>query len=108
LHLAQEIVAKKCGIIKERDPLDNLTQQQYLNLYKQPLTNQSMEAILKLSKVAVDKVKKKKLKKQKKTKEGTKVKETKKSQKKVAKEKGGQEDEEGSYGCHSLIWLPLV
>jgi hypothetical protein len=53
------MVAKKCGIIKENDSLDNLTLQQYVDMYKQPLIDQSMEVILKLSEVAVDKEKKK-------------------------------------------------
>jgi hypothetical protein len=47
--LAQELVAKKCGVLREEEALDKLTLQQYLHLYKQPLLDQSMEAVLKLT-----------------------------------------------------------
>lgn len=33
---AQELVAKKCGILQEEEALENLTLQQYLDMYKQP------------------------------------------------------------------------
>jgi hypothetical protein len=59
IHLAQDLVAKKCGVIKEDESLDKMTLQNYLDLYKQPLTDSSTQAIMKLTKVAVDKVKKK-------------------------------------------------
>jgi hypothetical protein len=45
MKLAQDLVAKKCGILKKDEELDNMTLQQYLNVYKQPLTDQAMEAI---------------------------------------------------------------
>jgi spore cortex formation protein SpoVR/YcgB (stage V sporulation) len=45
--------------------MDTMTLQQYLDMYKQPLTEKSMDAISKLTEVAVDKTKKKKKKKHK-------------------------------------------
>jgi hypothetical protein len=63
---AQELVARKCGILEEEDELDEMTLQQYLNMYKNPLNEEAMEAITKLSEVAVEKKIKKKDKKKKK------------------------------------------
>jgi hypothetical protein len=40
--LAQELLAKKYGINFEDESLDNLTLQQYMDLYKQPLSEKSM------------------------------------------------------------------
>jgi hypothetical protein len=62
--LAQDLIAKKCGVLKE-EVLDRMTLQQYLDLYKQPLNEQAMDAIIKLTEVASEKDIKKK-KKQKK------------------------------------------
>jgi hypothetical protein len=59
-------LAKKYGILKGDESLDKMTLQQYLDLYKESLSEKSMEAILNLTEVAVDKEKKKK-KKQKRT-----------------------------------------
>jgi hypothetical protein len=61
--------------------------QQYMDLYKQPLTEQSMEAILKLTEVAVKKEKKKKVKMLKKTKEEDKAKGIKGDLKKMKEKK---------------------
>jgi hypothetical protein len=58
IKLAQDLVAKKCGIIKENEGLENLTLQQYLDMYKKPLDDQATEAILKLTEVAIEKGKK--------------------------------------------------
>jgi hypothetical protein len=58
VKLAQDLIAKKCGIIKEDETLD---------MYKKPLTEQTMDAIIKLTKVT-DEKKKKKQKKEKKEK----------------------------------------
>jgi ABC-type transport system involved in cytochrome bd biosynthesis fused ATPase/permease subunit len=66
--LAQDLIAKKCGIIKEDETLDNRTLQQYMDMYKKPLTEQTMDAIIKLTKVTDEKKKKKKQKKEKKEK----------------------------------------
>jgi hypothetical protein len=52
-------VAKKCGIIQEDKVLDSMTLQQYMGMYKNLLTESSMQAILKLTEVAEDKQKKK-------------------------------------------------
>jgi hypothetical protein len=60
IKLAQDLVAKKCGIIHNDESLDQMTLKKYLDLYQQPLTDKYMEAILKLTEVAVDKAKKKK------------------------------------------------
>jgi hypothetical protein len=60
--LAQDLVAKKCGILREEESIDKLTLQQYLDLYKQSLSEQSMEVVLKLTEVAAQKEKKRKKK----------------------------------------------
>jgi hypothetical protein len=67
VKLAQDLIAKKCGIIKEDETLDNRTLQQYMDMYKKPLTEQTMDTIIKLTKVT-DEKKKKKQKKEKKEK----------------------------------------
>jgi hypothetical protein len=67
--LAQDLVAKKCGVIQEEQSLDSMTLNQYLQLYKQPLSDDAMQAIVKLTDVAVQKKEKKtKAKKDKKDK----------------------------------------
>jgi hypothetical protein len=53
------------GVLKEEEVLDRMTLQQYLDLYKQPLNEQAIYAIIKLTEVASEKDIKKK-KKQKK------------------------------------------
>jgi hypothetical protein len=58
-NLAQDRLAKKCGIIEEDESLVSMTLQQYLDIYKQPLTDESLEAIRKLTEVSVAKKKKK-------------------------------------------------
>jgi hypothetical protein len=63
---AQELVAKKCGIVQEDKEMDSMTLQQYLDMYKQPLLNESMEAIVKLIEMTEEKKKKKMDKKKKK------------------------------------------
>jgi hypothetical protein len=72
LRLAQYLIAKKCGIIQNEDSLEDQTLQQYLDMYKKPLPDSSVQAILKLSEVASESKKKKKSKKEGK-KEGSKV-----------------------------------
>jgi hypothetical protein len=67
LKKAQEIIANKCGVLEEEQGMDNMTLQQYLNLYKQPLFEDSMDAIMTLSKVSQSLKKKKKEKKKKRT-----------------------------------------
>jgi hypothetical protein len=61
----KKLVAKKCGIMEEDQEMDNMTLQQYLNMYKQPLTEEYVEAIRKLADIAEKKKKKKKNKKKK-------------------------------------------
>jgi predicted RecB family endonuclease len=71
--MAQELVAKKCGLLKDEQQLDAMTIQQYLDVYKRQLSEQSMEAIRKLSEIAEEKKKKKKEKKKNIAEEATKV-----------------------------------
>lgn len=69
---AQEMVARKCGIIQEEDSMDDMTLQQYINMYKQPLNETSRQAILKLTEVtsaSTNKAKKKSKEKKKSTKD---------------------------------------
>jgi hypothetical protein len=51
------------SILEEDKELDSMTLQQYLNMYKRPLSEEAMEAITQLSEVAAKKKKKKKDKK---------------------------------------------
>jgi hypothetical protein len=48
IKLAQELLAKKCGVIDEEKELDCMTLQNYIDMYKRPLSEDSMEAIKKL------------------------------------------------------------
>jgi hypothetical protein len=77
IKLAQDLVAKKCGITKENEDLDDMTLQQYVDMYKQPLLEQAMDAIVKLTEVADEKKKKKKIGKGKKDKKAKKIEENK-------------------------------
>jgi hypothetical protein len=52
-------VAKKCGILEEEKELDSMALQQYLNMYKIPLSEEAMEAITQFSEVAAESKKKK-------------------------------------------------
>jgi hypothetical protein len=52
------LVAKKCRVLQQEETLEDMTLQQYLNLYKQPLLEDSMQAIVTLTEVAVNKQKK--------------------------------------------------
>jgi hypothetical protein len=49
-------VATKCGILEEEQELDDMTLQKYLDMYKQPLNEESMQAIIKLTEVAGEKI----------------------------------------------------
>jgi hypothetical protein len=60
LNKAQKLVAKKWGVVEEDQDLNDLTLQQYLDMYKKTLTEESMEAVLKLTEVAKEKKNKKK------------------------------------------------
>lgn len=68
VKMAQELVAKKCGILPQEKEMDSITLQQYLDVYKEPLTKESTEAILKLTEVE-EKKKKYKVKTSKKKQE---------------------------------------
>jgi hypothetical protein len=68
LKLAQDLIAKKWGILGEAESLEQMTLQQYIDMYKEPLPENSMEAILKLTEVAEEKEKKKSKSKMSKTK----------------------------------------
>jgi predicted solute-binding protein len=56
-------VARKCGFLKKGQDMDNITLQHYIDMYRQPLSEESLEAISKLSEMAVEKKKMKKVKK---------------------------------------------
>jgi hypothetical protein len=56
-NLAQNLIAQKCGILEEDERLENLTLRQYLVMYRKPLDDQAIEAILKLTEVVVEKKK---------------------------------------------------
>jgi hypothetical protein len=73
LKKAQELIARKCGIVEEDKELDNTTLQQYVEMYKQPLSKESMQAIVDLTEVinARKKKKKKDRKEKKEKKKGT-------------------------------------
>jgi hypothetical protein len=85
LRLAQDLVAKKCGIFHDEEALDEMTLQDYLNMYKEPLSNESMKAIVKLTEVAKEKKKSKTKVREKKDKTNKlkKVKESGKGKKKI-------------------------
>jgi hypothetical protein len=60
LKKVQELIARKCGIVEEDKELDNTTLQQYVEMYKQPLSKESMQAIVDLTEVINARKKKKK------------------------------------------------
>lgn len=62
INLAQEVLAKKWGITIEDEELNNLTLQQYLDIYRKPLSTSALQAIRTLTNVAtMKKIKKKKM-----------------------------------------------
>jgi hypothetical protein len=63
---AQELVSRKCDLVKESQELDSMTLQNYLVMYKKPLIEDSTEAIKKLAEIVEEKTKKKKKKDKKK------------------------------------------
>jgi hypothetical protein len=56
-RLAQDLIAKKWGVIDQEESLEDMTLHQYLQLYQKPPIDDSMQAIKSLE-VAVDKKKK--------------------------------------------------
>jgi hypothetical protein len=69
IKLAQELVAKKWGVLQEDKDLDSMTMKQYMDMYKKHINEESIEAIEKLTEVVIDKKSKKVKKKKKKGKE---------------------------------------
>jgi hypothetical protein len=63
LMKAQVLVARKYDILEEDKEMNSMTLQQYLNMYKSPLSEEAMEAITQLFEVAAKKKKGKKKKK---------------------------------------------
>jgi hypothetical protein len=60
VQLAQEMLAKKWGILSEDKDLEETTLQQYVDLYRKPLSQSAMAAVIKLTEVAKMKKKNKK------------------------------------------------
>lgn len=52
IKLAQEVLARKWGILAQDKELESITLQQYLDIYKKPLSISAMQAIKSLSEVA--------------------------------------------------------
>jgi hypothetical protein len=59
LKLAQEVLAKKWGIVDVDKELEELTLKQYLDIYRKPLSQQALAAVRKLTEVAAMNKKKK-------------------------------------------------
>jgi exonuclease III len=108
LNKAQKLVAKKWGVVEEDQDLNDLTLQQYLDMYKKTLTEESMEAVLKLTEVAKEKKNKKKDSKRKISESSDKL------EAKITGKKR-QERQEGQCcycpsGCmiQTVFWIPSV
>jgi hypothetical protein len=59
IQLAQEMLAKKWGILDVEKEMEDLTLQQYINIYRKPLPQAAIMAVIKLTEVAEMKKKKK-------------------------------------------------
>jgi hypothetical protein len=101
LKMAQELVAKKCGFLKDEKELDNMTLQNYLNMYKQPLSEESIAAMQKLTEVALEKKPKKKGKEKKLVGEGKQG-----STMMKKKDKKGKKEKKGSKSALKLAQDP--
>jgi hypothetical protein len=55
LEKAQDLTIKKCGVVGQVKELDNMILQQYVDLYKHPLIEESLEAIMKLTEMKKEK-----------------------------------------------------
>jgi hypothetical protein len=66
IKMSQELIAKKCGLLNEEKEMEDMTLQQYLDMYKQPLNEESLKAIEKLTEIDGGLKKKKKDKKKEK------------------------------------------
>jgi hypothetical protein len=60
VQLAQEMLTKKWGILSEDKDLEEITLQHYVDLYRKPLSQSAMAAVIKLTEVAKMKKKNKK------------------------------------------------
>lgn len=60
VKLAQQVLAKKWGILEEDKELESCTLQKYLDIYKRPLSEPAIEAVRTLSEVVEAKKKRKK------------------------------------------------
>jgi hypothetical protein len=94
IRLAQDLIAKKCGVISSKESLDSMTLQQYLNMYNKPLSDGAMEAITKFTEVVEAKKMKKKQKKGKGKKNGDPEVGKKKANKEMLKKKGPKSKKE--------------
>jgi hypothetical protein len=88
VRMAQDLIAKKWGITPPYKSLDDITLKQYLEVYKKPLSESAMNAVSKLTKVAVNK---KKIKGQRKEIKGKKGKKEVKTGRKKSKSKESKE-----------------
>jgi hypothetical protein len=43
IKMAQELIAKKCGLLNEEKEMEDMTLQQYLDMYRQPLNAESQQ-----------------------------------------------------------------
>lgn len=64
VEMAQDLIAKKWGVVSDEEALDHLTLQQYIDIYKHPLSEEAMNAVITLTEVAAAKKKTKKKKQQ--------------------------------------------
>jgi predicted solute-binding protein len=62
MQLAQEMLEKKWGILDADKDLEKITLQQYIDMYRKPLSQSAMSAVKKLTEVAEAKRKKRRLK----------------------------------------------
>jgi hypothetical protein len=56
--MAQEMLAKKWGMMETDKELDDITLQQYLDIYRKPLSHSAIQAVRKLTEMAAIKKKK--------------------------------------------------
>jgi hypothetical protein len=92
---AQELIANRCGFLEEGKERDNMTLQHYLNMYKNPLSEEAIEAIVKLTQVT--EVKKKTMK------VGKKKKEVAETREQVAKMEGKKKGKKNSKAVPSKL-----
>jgi hypothetical protein len=59
--MAQEMLSKKWGMMETDKELDDITLQQYLDIYRKPLSHSAIQAVRKLTEMAAIKKKKKRV-----------------------------------------------